>query len=158
MIKTIIFDYGGVVFEAGTTSRIIKFSHVFNAPRKVVYKLMSTKPRKEGAAFRAGKMTAREFWKIARKKMNMSQKQADHMKKLWFEAYTPRKGMLDLLKKLKKNYRLVVFSGNTRERVRYLNKKYKVRGFVFRDDTFVLDKKRVYGFCERLIEENLDFC
>ncbi|GBE05796.1 MAG TPA: radical SAM protein [Nitrospirae bacterium] len=37
----------------------------------------------------------------------------------------------------------------------FLYKKYRVRGFVFEDDTFVLNRKRVYRLCELIIKKKL---
>src|SRR3989344_7867289 len=44
--------------------------------------------------------------------------------KIWHDSYRPRKDMNTIIKKLRKNYKVVVLSGNTKERVKYLNNKY----------------------------------
>ena len=40
--------------------------------------------------------------------------------------------------------------------IELLKEKYNVNGFFFNDDTFVLDRKRVFEFCELLKKERLD--
>ncbi len=51
------------------------------------------------------------------------------------------------------------YRGRTAENVfneiELLHKKYDVRGFMFEDDTFVLDKKRVYKLCDLITESRL---
>lgn len=48
-------------------------------------------------------------------------------------------------------------AGSIIDEMKYLENKYGVRGFVFRDDTFVLNNKRIHAFCDRLIEKNYNF-
>ena len=40
--------------------------------------------------------------------------------------------------------------------MKLLNQRYGVNGFFFNDDTFVVDKKRVFSFCQLLRDEGLD--
>lgn len=44
---------------------------------------------------------------------------------------------------------------NVFDEIELLHKKYDVRGFVFEDDTFVLDKKRVHKLCDLITESEL---
>lgn len=43
------------------------------------------------------------------------------------------------------------------EEMKLLNRAYGTRAFVFRDDTFVVNRQRVLDFCQRLIDEDLGF-
>ena len=61
--------------------------------------------------------------------------------------------MFDLIKSLKKNYRLVVFSGNVKRRIDFLNKRYNFRKYF--DDyvfsyTFHHDKEEIEFYYELL--------
>ncbi len=40
--------------------------------------------------------------------------------------------------------------------IKYLKAKFSIEAVVFSDDLFVLDKKRVYEFCDLMISENID--
>ncbi|MBR9682145.1 MAG: HAD hydrolase-like protein, partial [Candidatus Aenigmarchaeota archaeon] len=62
-------------------------------------------------------------------KLGTTHKETMKLRKEILEGYKPKPGMLDLLKRLQKNYRLIVFSGNIRERVMMVNRKYKVNKF-----------------------------
>ncbi len=44
---------------------------------------------------------------------------------------------------------------NIIEEIELLHKEYKINGFFFNDDTFVLDRERVFEFCRQLGEKNL---
>jgi anaerobic magnesium-protoporphyrin IX monomethyl ester cyclase len=44
---------------------------------------------------------------------------------------------------------------NVFKEIELLHQKYGVTGFVFEDDTFVLDKKRIYGLCHLITESKL---
>lgn len=45
---------------------------------------------------------------------------------------------------------------NIIEEIEELIKQYKINNIFFNDDVFVLDKKRVYSFCDKLIEQNIN--
>ncbi|MFA5197612.1 MAG: radical SAM protein [Patescibacteria group bacterium] len=46
-------------------------------------------------------------------------------------------------------------AGNVFQEIELLYQKYKVRGFVIEDDTFILDKNRVYKLCDLIIKNKL---
>jgi HAD superfamily hydrolase (TIGR01509 family) len=76
------------------------------------------------------------------------------IRKIWYDSYTPTKGMRKLISRLKNKYTLVVFSGNIRERVKYLDKKY---GIYNKFDDFVMSYQYGYnkpekGFYKALIK------
>lgn len=45
---------------------------------------------------------------------------------------------------------------NIIEEIKFLRKQYGVRGISFTDDTFILDKKRVYELCDKLINQKIE--
>ena len=45
---------------------------------------------------------------------------------------------------------------NIIEEIEELIKRYKINNIFFNDDIFVLDKKRVYSFCDKLVERNIN--
>ncbi len=68
----------------------------------------------------------------------MEEEDKEHIKNIWFNSYIPNYGMFDLIKSLKKNYRLVVFSGNVKRRIDFLNKRYNFLKY-FHDTIFSYD-------------------
>ena len=40
--------------------------------------------------------------------------------------------------------------------IKYLKKKYRIAGVYFREDFFLVNKKRIYELCEKIIKEDLD--
>jgi putative hydrolase of the HAD superfamily len=51
---------------------------------------------------------------------------AKKLEYIWHSSFKPNKGMITLVKQLRKKYKVFVLSGNTPERVKYLNKKYSL--------------------------------
>ncbi len=122
MIKTIVFDLGGVYFTAGTPIAIKKIYDLVNVPKKKVDELFSAHPRKEGFLYRKGKLTKYEFWYAAIKKLKINN--VSKLQEIWHDSYEPIVGMQKLTDDLRKKYRVIVFSDTIRERVECLDKKY----------------------------------
>ena len=121
MIKTIVFDLGGVFFTSGTQIALKKTYKFVDVSKKKVNEVFRGSKRKLHGK---GKITREEFWKEAQKKLKINKNQALRLEEIWHSSYKPNKGMEGIVKKLRKNYRVIVFSGNIRERVEYLDKKY----------------------------------
>ena len=121
MIKTIVFDLGGVFFTSGTQIALKKTYKFVDVSRKKVNEVFRGPKRKLHGK---GKITKEEFWKEAQKKLKISKSQVLKLEEIWHSSYKPNKGMEGIVKKLRKNYRVIVFSGNIKERVEYLDKKY----------------------------------
>ena len=128
-IKTIIFDYGNVIFEPVSANQIEFLINNYNISKKDAEDLFKSSARKDGYKYRIGKITSRQYWRAVRKKLGITNREAMSIRSRFFGLYRPKKGMFDLLKKLKKTYRLVAFSGNQRDRVIHVNRKYKVNRF-----------------------------
>ncbi|MBY9007068.1 MAG: HAD-IA family hydrolase, partial [Candidatus Lokiarchaeota archaeon] len=63
-------------------------------------------------------------------------------------SYVPNYRMMKLVKNLSKNYRLVIFSGNVKERIEYLEKRYHFLKYF--DET-------VFSFDYNINKQKLDF-
>ena len=124
MIKTIVIDLGGVYFEAGTGIALPKIYNLVNVPEEKVYEIFGGYPPTEGWLYRRGKITKEEFWKAAVEKLKIDKKLVPKLQEIWHSAYKPIKGMKELVSKLRENYKVIVFSGNIKERIEYLNEKY----------------------------------
>ncbi|MHA1150681.1 MAG: HAD-IA family hydrolase [Promethearchaeota archaeon] len=127
LIKTIIFDLGGVVFTDGSILAIKKIKnalHLKKEDEKAIEECFSNDPGAMGQLIRLGLISLREFEEQFAKKLNLSKKKKKMIRHLWFSSYVPNFFMAKLLKQLSSKYRLVVFSGNVRERIEYMKKRY----------------------------------
>lgn len=123
-IKTIVFDLGGVLFTSGTTLAIKKIATNYGINYRKVGVIFIDKTHELGYKLRSGMISMEEFLDIVIKKLNLEEEDKEHIQNIWFNSYIPHFGMLDLLKNLKNNYRLVAFSGNVKTRIDFLNNRY----------------------------------
>ena len=119
-------DLGGVYFTSGTASLINEVAQIVSAPKARIREIFSASggQAKEGLAYRQGKYTRDEFWDIACTELGIKKENVPHLEKFWFEAYFPKPGMQELVRRLRKHYKVIVFSGNFKARIDYLNKEY----------------------------------
>ncbi|MBU0693147.1 MAG: HAD-IA family hydrolase [Candidatus Omnitrophica bacterium] len=80
-------------------------------------------------------MSKEDFWKTAKLKLKVDDDKIAKIRKIWHGGYKPIKGMKELVQILRKNYRVIAFSGNIKERIEYLDRKY---GLMNDFDDFVL--------------------
>ena len=147
MIKTIVIDLGGVYFENGTKIALPKIYKLVNVPKEKVDEIFCGYPHKEGWLYRRGKISKKKFWKAAVKKLKINKKMVSKLQEIWNSSYKPIKGVKEIVAKLRKNYKVIAFSGTTKERTEYQNKKY---GLLKDFDDFVLSFE--VGFTKREIE------
>jgi len=125
-IKVIAFDLGGVCFTDGTEVALEKIYGLVDAPREKVDEFFRAGLKKEGWLYRKGKMTKDEFWDAVARNLNISREKAFQMREIWLSSYTPIRGMKELVRELRRDYRLVVFSATAKERMDYVDKTYGV--------------------------------
>lgn len=121
MIKTIIFDLGGVYFTDGTKNAINEISNTFNIPTEKVHNVLLGEL---GIQYRISKINEKEFWEKAQALWGTNQ---DYklLTKIWAEGHKPITGTVDIIKQLNKNgYEVLFLSNNIAERVNYLEEKY----------------------------------
>ena len=154
-IKTIVFDLGGVYFTSGSYLGIEKIREIYDIENLSLLKeIFSDLPNTDGNLIRRGLITIEEFEKRLFMKMNIQNKDRDHIRYIWFGSYCLHYGIEAIVKELTKNYRLIVFSGNVRERVEYLNERYNFLNY-FDDAVFSYDyhaNKDDLEFYKELIE------
>ncbi len=154
-IKTIIFDLGGVYFTPGSFLAIEKIREIYDIKNeKLLREIFSDKPNSEGNLLRRGLMTIDEFEEKLFSKLEINKKEKKHTRYIWFGSYCIHYGIEELIKVLKKEYRLLIFSGNVRERIEYLDKKSDFLKY-FDDTIFSFDyqkNKDDIEFYEELIE------
>ena len=141
-IKTIVFDLGGVYFTSGSTLAIEKIKEIYNIEDETLLReIFTDKPTTEGYLLRKGLITIDEFEEQLFKKLGINRKERKHTRYIWFGSYCVHFGIEELLQLLKKNYRLVIFSGNVRERVEYLDNKCNFLRY-FDDTVFSFDYQK----------------
>jgi HAD superfamily hydrolase (TIGR01509 family) len=126
MIKIIAVDLGGVYFEAGTIIALKRIYKIVNAPKKKINEIFRSYPEKEGELYHKGKITKQKFWRAAVEKLKIGKEKIPELQEIWHSSYKPIKGMKELVFELRENYKVVAFSGNIKERIKYLNEKYKL--------------------------------
>jgi putative hydrolase of the HAD superfamily len=154
MIKIIIIDLGGVYFKAGTKIALPKICKLVNVSKQRADEIFEGYPKKEGWLYRRGKITKEKFWKAAVRKLKINEKLVPKLQKIWHSSYKPTAGMKKLVAQLRRNYRVIVFSGNIKERIEYLNKKYDFKKD-FDDFVFSFDagfSKTEIGFYKVLLK------
>ena len=136
MIKTVVFDLGGVYFKRGTNLMLPKLFNLLGSPPDKIKEVFSSYRRGEGWLFRKGIISAQEFWRRVRKKLDLSEKETEQIKEFWYACYEPNKGMPELVEELREqDYYVIVFSGNIQERMEFLDQRY---GIYNKFDDFVL--------------------
>jgi len=138
-IKTIIFDLGGVIFTSGTHLTVAKLIERYHIQDEESLRLFFNSGRDhDGGLLRLGFISMDEFERRFYLKFKIKEKHPQHLRLMWFSNYLPYFSMLNILKKLSKQYRLVVFSGNIQERVEFLDSRYDFLKF-FHESLFSYD-------------------
>ncbi|MGV9174090.1 MAG: HAD-IA family hydrolase [Promethearchaeia archaeon] len=155
-IKEIIFDLGGVFFTRGTYLAIEKIKDIYNIDSwEKLREIFEDRSKKEGNLLRKGLITMEEFEQKFISHFDINIDNIHHIQKIWFGEYVPHYGMKDLVKKLRKDYRLLIFSGNIRERVAFLDKRYDFLRY-FDETVFSYDyqlNKRNMKFYDVLLDK-----
>ena len=121
MIKTIIFDLGGVYFTDGTQRAINIISEMFSLNKDLVSDVFKGKI---GSKYRRNEITHEQFWNLAKETLKISANNYE-LAEIWLSGYVPIEGTVQLIKILKdNNYELLFLSDNVQERVDYLSAKY----------------------------------
>jgi putative hydrolase of the HAD superfamily len=154
-IKYIVCDLGGVYFSDGTKSAVEKIKKSYGADQKTVDELFTSSPRKEGYLLRVGKIEAADYWKLVSEKLGIPKDKIPEVRELWYGSYELNRDVEKIVESLRSKYKVVVFSGNIKERVEYLNKKH---GVLDKFDNFVFSyehglHKGDLGFVEKLLKE-----
>lgn len=124
MIKAVILDLGGVYFTDGTTTAVKTISKKYNLKKESVEQFLRTSSEL-GSLYRKGLISADEFWNNA-KKLTGIKASNNLLNKLYMESYTPIRGTIGIIRRLKeREIRIYFLSDNVRERVEYLQGKYK---------------------------------
>ncbi len=121
--KYVIFiDMGGVYFTDANRPIPRRFSRKFNIPREKILEALLGNWTKHAE----GRYNEDKFWKDIMNKLNISEKQAQELRKAWYHYPSPVRGMRKLVRKLRKKYKVAVLSSQISEWAKVLEKKYMV--------------------------------
>jgi putative hydrolase of the HAD superfamily len=121
MVRTVIFDLGGVYFTNGTKSAVEGIGKKFHIPHEKVNDVLNGEL---GLQYREGLLSERKFWQKAQEIFGTNV-DLRILRDVWFGGYIPIQGTVDLITILNKNgYEILYLSDNVQERVDYLEDKY----------------------------------
>eukprot|EP01105_Mastigella_eilhardi_P021561 TRINITY_DN5230_c0_g1_i2.p2 TRINITY_DN5230_c0_g1~~TRINITY_DN5230_c0_g1_i2.p2 ORF type:complete len:221 (-),score=60.22 TRINITY_DN5230_c0_g1_i2:983-1621(-) len=128
VIKVVVFDLGGVVFEDGKTNAIPQLARQYGYDSGVLKELLTSK---ESNDLRKGLMEEAEFWEFFRRVMlersqqRLTEEDIRRVKLVWYDGYTPDRDMWALVHELRQNaYATACFTGNIKSRIDHLETKY----------------------------------
>lgn len=113
MIKALLFDLGGVVFQNGTKLFLNELAAEYNLGREFVAQVVNGEL---GDLYREGKITRDEFWKKVVHTLGI-EADIDTLEESWIRKYTLIDETKQIIDELKNDYKLYYLSDNVRERV-----------------------------------------
>ncbi len=122
-IKTIVLDLGGVLFAEGSSEAARVLSCRFGYDENLVLDIFHSP---ESMTLREGMSSDEEFWSWARSRLPQGY-DVRIIRQAWYDGYILDEDVLELIRHLKRRYSLLVFSGNIRSRVDYLDGKFDFR-------------------------------
>ena len=118
----IMIDFGGVYFTKGGTNAAQKWSKRLNLSKEKIFHALVESGH--WVLCTTGKISAREYWNRVARDLKLDRKQLSGLRKD-FHAIKIIKGMRPLVMRLKRNNKVVVLSGNTKERINLIKEKYE---------------------------------
>ena len=135
MIKIILCDLGNVIINVHNDIKIRNIKKFSSKSRKFIEKfLINSKARKD---FDKGKISAIQLYESLKNGLNLKLS-FKKFKKVWCSYFSRREEMERLLRKLKKNYKLILLSNTDEMHFSHIRKKYKILDIF---DDFVLSYK-----------------
>ncbi len=125
MIKAIAFDLGGVLFTEGKSIALKNLYEKYSYNKELILKVITSQ---QSLNLHKGLISDKEFWNWAKNQLPKDY-DIEIIRKEWYDGYLLDKDILELIIQLKKNYKIIAFSGNIKERIKYLEKKYKFRKY-----------------------------
>jgi len=123
MIRTIVFDLGGVLFSEGKSVALEKLAAAQGYERRLVGAILSSP---KSIQLRKGLVSDEDFWRWAEQNLPPGY---DHrlIRREWYNGYILDKEIYELIASLQKKYSIMAFSGNIESRVAFLEEKYHFR-------------------------------
>lgn len=117
-----MIDFGGVYFRSALPM-------ISNFAKKIgvdAEKLENALMGDNWNEYAEGRSNESKYWNYISDALNLNKEQKKELKSFWYHYSTPNDGMVDLIRKIKKNNKVVVLSGNVVGWVKVLEKKYKI--------------------------------
>jgi FMN phosphatase YigB (HAD superfamily) len=118
----IMMDFGGVYFKGGGKHGAKKWSKRLKIPEEEIFRVLVGD---DWTKWATGKIGADTYWNAMAAKLKVPKEGINDFKK---DCHTciPNQGMRELVRKIRRRYRVVVLSGNVRERIEILERQYKI--------------------------------
>lgn len=121
--KPVIFiDFGGVYFTYASHG-LKKFLPKLNVTHKGMLKILLGT---NWTSHATGKIDEDTYWNYVAKKLKVSGDEINEIKKTWYNHPSPQDGMPELIKKLRKKYKVAALSSITAPWIEILEKNYKI--------------------------------
>ncbi len=126
MVKAILLDLSGVYFTNGREIAAKKIADKFHLEVSHVADVMKGSSD-IGKKYRRGEVTFDEFWDEVKKRLIIDTPNLE-LNKIWFESYEPIAETIEIVIKIKKKgVKLYYLSDSVKERVDFLDEKYKFK-------------------------------
>jgi len=149
MIHAIAIDLGGVYFSEGKSIAVDRLENEYGYDRNIIAQFFKCP---KSLDLRKGLISDEEFWTWAKTELPQGY-DAGHIRKMWYDSYTPDQDIVELVQELKDAYKLVVFSENIQSRVEYLDTKYDFREY-FAGEVYSYEKHALKYYA---LQENKEF-
>jgi putative hydrolase of the HAD superfamily len=121
-IKTFVFDLGGVLFEKGTNNIVEQLYREKGYDKKTMERVLIAPQMRRKAV--KGEISDEEYWRWVKEEIP-AEYDVEYIRKAYYDSFYLNDEIFDLLKSIKsQGYRCVIFSGNMRTRIDYLENKY----------------------------------
>ena len=140
----IAVDLGGVLFAEGCSEAADVLSREYGYAKDIVLGVLRSP---ESIALRKGLTSDEEFWTWVQGSLP-EHYDARTIQKAWYDGYLLDEDVLELIQQVRSRYTLLVFSGNIKSRVDYLDGKYDFRKYF---------DKEVYSFDHGLNKPDKEF-
>lgn len=124
MIKAILFDIGEVVIEEDFIGFFAKLEEERKLKTKTLYK--SILHVDAWVEYNKGMITEDQLIDSIVKKKDVDRELLEYIKNNWRKILSPNKKIVDLIKKLKKNYKVYALSNVDKETVKYIQDRWKI--------------------------------
>jgi len=139
-IKVLVFDLGGVLFADSKTISFPILREKYGYDTDLILKVIRSEYFQQ---LRAGLIEEKVFWEWAKTQLPKDYK-IDIIKQELWNGYILDQDIYDLILKLKPHYKIMAFSGNTKERVNYLENKYHFK-HLFDIELYSFDCGALFG-------------
>eukprot|EP01116_Phalansterium_solitarium_P016769 TRINITY_DN3968_c2_g1_i1.p1 TRINITY_DN3968_c2_g1~~TRINITY_DN3968_c2_g1_i1.p1 ORF type:complete len:211 (+),score=21.08 TRINITY_DN3968_c2_g1_i1:122-754(+) len=151
-IQAVAFDMGGVLFLDGKHVCVDRLSERHGYEKEEILRLLGGPESKQ---LRRGLITDDHFWNWVSEQVKRTGYDAQVIRQFWYESYEIDQDIESLIEELRasKKYRTVVFSGNIKSRVDFIEARYGFRK-LFDEEVYSYDygvSKPSRQFCEAMI-------